>query len=75
MEAILDGKNINYLADFYSEVERKLTKNLGWSIGRNLNAFVDVLRAGLGCTNMANRYKSYGSTMSLWNRRGVGTRP
>jgi RNAse (barnase) inhibitor barstar len=48
MEAVLDGKSINNLADFYSEVERKLTKNLEWSIGRNLNAFTDVLRGGFG---------------------------
>ena len=44
----LNGNNFNSLITFYDEVEKKLTKNLDWKIGRNLNAFNDVLRGGFG---------------------------
>jgi len=41
------GKN-NGLAGFYDEVARVFTQNLTWKIGRNLNAFNDILRGGFG---------------------------
>jgi RNAse (barnase) inhibitor barstar len=45
---IIDGDNFSTLIEFYDEVERKLTKGLDWRIGRNLDAFNDVLRGGFG---------------------------
>ncbi|MDP4245334.1 MAG: ribonuclease inhibitor, partial [Bacteroidota bacterium] len=36
------------LLSFYSEVEKVFTKDLGWKIGRNLDAFNDILRGGFG---------------------------
>lgn len=39
----INGKNFSDLAGFYDEIERVLTKNLGWRIGRNLDAFEDIL--------------------------------
>jgi RNAse (barnase) inhibitor barstar len=48
VELILEGSSFSDLAGFYDEVERKLTKNLDWKIGRNLDAFNDVLRGGFG---------------------------
>lgn len=45
---IISGNKISSLETFYDEVESKLTKNLDWSIGRNLDAFNDVLRGGFG---------------------------
>lgn len=45
---IIDGEKISSAATFYEEVESKLTKNLDWQIGRNLNAFNDILRGGFG---------------------------
>ena len=48
VEAIIDGENFSDLGQFYDEVELKLTKGLDWKIGRNLNAFNDVLRGGFG---------------------------
>lgn len=47
-EIIIDGNNFNTLNGFYDEVEDKLTKGLDWKIGRNLDAFNDVLRGGFG---------------------------
>ncbi len=44
----LDGNNFADLAGFYDEVERNLTKGLDWKIGRNLDAYNDVLRGGFG---------------------------
>jgi RNAse (barnase) inhibitor barstar len=44
----LDGNSFNSLTTFYDEVERKMTHNLDWKIGRNLDAFNDVLRGGFG---------------------------
>ena len=45
---LLDANRFSTLASFYQEVENTCTKNLGWSIGRNLDAFNDVLRGGFG---------------------------
>ena len=36
------------MSEFYDEVEQVLTSNLSWKIGRNLNAFNDILRGGFG---------------------------
>ena len=48
IEIILDGNNFSSLAEFYDEIQNKLTKNLGWEIGRNFDAYNDVLRGGFG---------------------------
>ncbi len=45
---ILDGVAFSDLAGFYDEVERKLTRDLDWRIGRNLDAFNDILYGGFG---------------------------
>ena len=45
---VLDGNQFHDLSSFYDEVERTMTKDLGWDFGRNLNAFNDVLRGGFG---------------------------
>ncbi len=47
-EIIIDGDKFATLPEFYDEVESKLTKGLGWKIGRNLDAFNDVLTGGFG---------------------------
>jgi RNAse (barnase) inhibitor barstar len=47
-EIILDGNNFSSLAEFYDEIQNKLTKDLDWEIGRNLDAYNDVLRGGFG---------------------------
>jgi len=47
-EFVIDGKNFSTMDEFYDEVEKIFTFNLGWKIGRNLNAFNDVLRGGFG---------------------------
>lgn len=44
----INGNSFSSLKEFYDEIERKLTKNLDWKIGRNLNAFDDVLFGGFG---------------------------
>ena len=47
-EIVIDGNNFSTLSEFYEEAEKKLTRGLDWKIGRNLNAFNDVLRGGFG---------------------------
>ena len=47
-EIVIDGNNFSSLDGFYEEVENKLTKDLGWDFGRNLDAFNDVLGGGFG---------------------------
>lgn len=47
-EIIIDGNKFTTLSEFYDEVENKLTKGLDWKIGRNLDAFNDVLTGGFG---------------------------
>ena len=48
IEIIIDGANFSTIDEFYDEVEKKFTKNLSWKIGRNLDAFNDVLSGGFG---------------------------
>jgi RNAse (barnase) inhibitor barstar len=45
---LLDANRFSTLPSFYQEVENTFTKDLGWSIGRNLDAFNDVLWGGFG---------------------------
>jgi RNAse (barnase) inhibitor barstar len=45
---VRDGNQFSTLKSFYAEVENKCTKDLGWKIGRNLNALNDVLRGDFG---------------------------
>ena len=47
-EIIIDGKNFDDIAGFYCEIENVFTMDLGWKIGRNLDAFNDVLHGGFG---------------------------
>lgn len=47
-EITIDGNSFRTLNGFYEEVEDKLTKGLDWKIGRNLDAYHDVLRGGFG---------------------------
>lgn len=44
----IDGNSFSNMIEFYDEIEKKFTKDLKWKIGRNLNAFNDVLRGGFG---------------------------
>ncbi|WP_235904736.1 barstar family protein, partial [Patiriisocius marinus] len=53
----IQGNNFSNLADFFDEVERKMTKGLDWKIGQNLNAFNDVLRGGFGIHDCDEDYK------------------
>lgn len=47
-EYVVNGTRITSEKVFYNEIERALTYGLNWKIGRNLNAFADVLRGGFG---------------------------
>jgi RNAse (barnase) inhibitor barstar len=47
-EIIIDANNFSTMSEFYDEVEAKMTKGLDWKIGRNLNAYNDVLSGGFG---------------------------
>jgi len=53
----LNGNNFSNLAEFYDEVERKMTKGLDWKIGRNLDAFNDVLSGGFGVNEVGENYQ------------------
>ena len=44
----IDGKRFSNLKEFYDEIERCLTSGLDWNIGRNLDAFNDILKGGFG---------------------------
>ena len=47
-EFVIDGGNFSTMKGFYDEVERVFTFNLDYKIGRNLDAFNDILRGGFG---------------------------
>ena len=44
----IDCRRFSNMAVFYREAEWVFTCGLDWKIGRNLNAFNDILRGGLG---------------------------
>lgn len=48
VEIIIDGNNFSDLEGFYDEIDRLLTKDLGWKTGHNFMAFNDLLRGGFG---------------------------
>lgn len=47
-EFIIDGRRFSNMAGFYKEVERVFTCDMDGKVGRNLNAFNDILRGGFG---------------------------
>ena len=47
-EIIIDGNRFSDIEDFYTEIDRLLTRDLDWKTGHNLNAFNDLLCGGLG---------------------------
>lgn len=53
---VINGNNFSDLTGFYDEVERNLTKDLDWKIGRNLDAYNDVLRGGFGVHDYEERF-------------------
>lgn len=56
-ELKIDGNNFSNLAEFYNEIELKLTSGLNWKIGRNLDAFNDVLSGGFGVHEVGESYQ------------------
>ena len=59
----IDGRRFSNMAGFYDEVERVFTFGLDRKIGRNLNAFNDILRGGFGGMRMDNPSTSSGWPM------------
>ena len=47
-EFTIDGRRFSNMAGFYKEAEQVFTCGLDQKIGRNLNAFNDILRGGFG---------------------------
>lgn len=47
-EFIINGNHFNDWKGFFDEVEAVFTRHLDWEIGRNLDAFNDILRGGFG---------------------------
>ena len=45
---LIDGKNFSNQEEFYTEIDRLLTRNLDWKTGHNLDAFADLLCGGFG---------------------------
>ncbi len=52
----INGNKFSNLKGFYREVESKMTCGLDWKIGRNLDAFNDVLYGGFGVHEVDEKY-------------------
>src|ERR1700704_5060898 len=68
---IINGANLSSLDSFYDEVEKNFTQGLDWKIGRNLDAFNDVLRGGFGVYDSEDQIKliwvnTIKSKLDLW---------
>ena len=58
---LIDGNTFSTKDEFYTEMERLLTRNLDWKTGHNLDAFADLLRGGFG-------FHEYGEKIeAFWN--------
>ncbi len=53
----INGNNFSNLAEFYNEIELQMTNGLDWKIGRNLNAFNDILSGGFGVHEVDENYE------------------
>lgn len=53
----INGNNFSDLNSFYDEVEKVLILDLTFKMGRNLNAFNDVLRGGFRVVEYEEPYK------------------
>ena len=53
-EFTIDGRHFSDMDGFYDEVEQVFTSVLDRGIGRNLNAFNDILRGGFGRHEFGN---------------------
>lgn len=53
---VIDGDAFSDLTGFYDEIERKFMK-VDWKMGRNLNAFNDVMRGGFIVTEYEDPLK------------------
>ena len=53
-EFTIDGRHFSDMDGFYDEVEQVFTSVLDRRIGRNLNAFNDILRGGFGRHEFGN---------------------
>ncbi|MCL2471717.1 MAG: barstar family protein [Propionibacteriaceae bacterium] len=67
-EFIIEGANFSTMDGFYDEVERVFTAGLTWRIGRNLDAFNDVLRGGFG------RYEYGAPILVTWRHHAKSER-
>lgn len=47
-EFIINGAKFSSKNGFYNYIEKHFTAGLSWKIGRNLNAFNDILSGGFG---------------------------
>lgn len=47
-KVIIEGNKFNDIEEFYSEIDKVLTKDLTWKTGHNLDAFNDLLNGGFG---------------------------
>ena len=45
---VIDGNNFSNEEEFYTEIDKLLTKGLTWKTGHNLDAFNDILSGGFG---------------------------
>ena len=55
---LIDGNNFSNLEEFYTEMDKLLTKELDWKTGHNLDAFNDLLSGGFGV-------HEYGETLHI----------
>ena len=56
---LIDGNTFSTKEEFYTEMERLLTRNLEWKTGCNLDALADLLRGGFGFHEYGERLEAF----------------
>ena len=52
----INGNKFSNVSGFYKEVERQMIAGLNWKMGRNLDAFNDILSGGFGVHEVGEKF-------------------
>ena len=76
MEYVIDGAKFNSEKGFFNYIERHFTRGLNFKIGRNLDAFSDILYGGFGVHDYGEqitiKWKNLNKSRDKLNNRFLG---
>ena len=75
LRIVIDGENFSTLEEFYDEMDKIFTKQIGWETGHNLDAFNDILSGGFGVYEYEESiiliWKNYAKSYKLLGQKTI----